>query len=109
VSYCGVVFGRGRLRRESIRVTCRTREIGIREGVGGESLPIQEFCVGHFSTVYRKKPFSNYESPALTGELQARINHALKHSISLRPTLKAQEISQNFGLRIADCGFGMEA
>jgi hypothetical protein len=35
----------------------------------------------------------DYESPALTAELQARTNHALKHSISQRPTLKAQEIS----------------
>ena len=30
----------------------------------------------------RKKSFSNYESPALTAELQARFACALKHSIS---------------------------
>jgi hypothetical protein len=30
----------------------------------------------------RKNSFLNYESPALTAELQARINRALKHSIS---------------------------
>ncbi len=35
----------------------------------------------------------NYESPALTAELQARISHALKHNTSLRPTRKAPKIS----------------
>jgi hypothetical protein len=41
----------------------------------------------------RKNSFLNYESPALTAELQARISHALKHNTSLRPTRKAPKIS----------------
>jgi hypothetical protein len=35
----------------------------------------------------------NYESPALTAELQARISHALKHNTSLQPTRKAPKVS----------------
>jgi len=41
----------------------------------------------------RKNSFLNYESPALTAELQARISHALKHNTSLRPTRKAPKVS----------------
>ena len=41
----------------------------------------------------RKLVSLNYESPALTAELQARISHALKHNTSLRPTRKAPKIS----------------
>jgi hypothetical protein len=69
-------------------------------------LPSVSNGVQHSENV-RNSLVLNYESPALTGELQARINHALKHSVSLRPTLKAQEISQNFGLRILNRGFGI--
>jgi hypothetical protein len=35
----------------------------------------------------------DYESPALTAELQARFGCALKHSISGRPIRKAQQMS----------------
>jgi hypothetical protein len=41
----------------------------------------------------RKNSVLNYESPALTAELQARISHALKHNTSLRPTRKAPKVS----------------
>jgi hypothetical protein len=40
-----------------------------------------------------KNSLLNYESPALTAELQARISHALKHNTSLRPTRKAPKVS----------------
>jgi hypothetical protein len=41
----------------------------------------------------RKNSVLNYESPALTAELQARISDALKHNTSLRPTRKAPKVS----------------
>jgi hypothetical protein len=56
----------------------------------------------------------DYESPALTAELQARINHAFKHSISLLTNLESEAQQVNFGLPasagklIVDCGFGMK-
>jgi len=42
----------------------------------------------------RKNSFLNYESPALTAELQTRIDRGLKHSISRRPTLEPWQVSQ---------------
>jgi hypothetical protein len=50
----------------------------------------------------------DYESPALTAELQARISYALKHSILLLTNRESAADRLNFGLRIVDCGFGME-
>ncbi len=45
----------------------------------------------------------DYESPALTAELQARIDRGLNHSISRQPTLKPWKVIR-LKFRIADCG-----
>jgi phosphosulfolactate phosphohydrolase-like enzyme len=46
----------------------------------------------------RKNSFFNYESPALTAELQSRTIRGLNHSIARRPTLKAGKPP-----KISDC------
>jgi hypothetical protein len=56
----------------------------------------------------RKNSVLNYESPALTAELQARISYAFKHSILLLTNRESIADRLNFGLRIVDCRFGME-
>jgi hypothetical protein len=60
----------------------------------------------------RKNSFLNYESPALTAELQARFRDA---NIQYSPSNVQHSMSEDgllgkkFGLRIAGRGFGMEA
>jgi hypothetical protein len=56
----------------------------------------------------RKNSALNYESPALTAELQARISYVFKHSILLLTNCESVADRLNFGLRIVDCRFGME-
>jgi hypothetical protein len=58
----------------------------------------------------RKNSFSNYESPALTAELQAHFHDA---NIQYSPSNVQHSMSEDgllgkkFGLRIAGRGFGM--
>jgi hypothetical protein len=53
----------------------------------------------------RKNSVLNYESPALTAELQARISYAFKHSILLLTNRESVADRLNLGLRIADLGW----
>ena len=61
----------------------------------------------------RKNSFLNYESPALTAELQARFDRGLKHSIPRQPTLEpwAGQLAKisDCGLWIADLGWSRDS